>query len=127
MGNAEKERKNKVEERKNEEAKYKEGDFWMSIKNVPFKGYSLTLPSLVSFAAKTLKGEEINNSKRVQRKTLRFVKPMLLCFSQLSFIVLAEIIKTMTRTQLTFLHPASHILRDMLGMDPVMKKTLSHK
>lgn len=80
------ERKKKVEERENEEGKYKDRDFWMSIKNFPFKGYSLTLPSLVSFAAKTLKGEETNNCKKVQRKTTRTVQPLLICFSQLSRI-----------------------------------------
>lgn len=38
---------------------------------MPFKGYSLSRPSLVSscVAAKTLKGEEINNSKETARST----------------------------------------------------------
>lgn len=100
---------------------------------MPFKGYSLSRPSLVSscVAAKTLKGEEINNSKEAARSAADIFHTLTKLKNAKGLFVLgipvvtqAQIIKTVTRMQLTFLHMAPRILCYMLGMDPVVKEDL---
>lgn len=52
----------------------KGGGFWRIIKNLPFKGYSLLLPSLTSSCvlARTLEGRAINNRKELVRSKNNF-------------------------------------------------------
>lgn len=100
---------------------------------MPFKGYSLSRPSLVSscVAAKTLKGAEINNSKETARSaadtfhTLTILKSAKGLFVPgIPVVTQAEIVKTVTRMQLTFLRATPRILCHPLGMDPVVKGDL---